>query len=101
LLSLAAPGSLASLMAKKPATPEVHPEHQVPQWLFAFDPAGMNAFRSMALLTTHPQHLARARQEIDRGQDASGWSSPIDLLQSCGSTTKSVQGSRAAPVSGR
>jgi cytochrome P450 len=65
-LARAEPGSLAHLMAAKPATndPVTKPEQQVPQWLFAFDPAGMTTFRALALLTTHLEHEERARDEI-------------------------------------
>jgi len=45
------------------------PEHtapleQVPQWLFAFDAAGMASFRALALLVAHPDGLDAARAEI-------------------------------------
>lgn len=64
------PGSLASKIKAMPKTPEMEPVHQVPQWLFAFDPAGMTTFRSLALLATHPEHAAKARQELR--EDTSG-----------------------------
>jgi cytochrome P450 len=55
------PGSLASLVAATPATPATDPVQQVPQWLFAFDAAGMASFRALALLTgraeRHPEFL--------------------------------------------
>jgi cytochrome P450 len=59
------PGSLASMFAGEPLPDETEPLHQVPQWLFAFDPAGMTTFRALALLATHPEHAARAREELD------------------------------------
>ncbi|MDT0164004.1 cytochrome P450 [Actinotalea sp. AC32] len=40
-------------------------EDQVPQWLFAYDAAGWATFRALALLATHPDHLADARAEAD------------------------------------
>ncbi|AXV17738.1 cytochrome (plasmid) [Neorhizobium sp. SOG26] len=36
---------------------------QIAQWLFAFDPAGMATFRTLALLATYPEHLAAAQAE--------------------------------------
>ncbi len=60
---LAEPGSLAAVMARTRTTETTAPLHQVPQWLFAFDPAGMATFRSLALLAAHPSALARGREE--------------------------------------
>jgi Cytochrome P450 len=64
-LSRAEPGSLAALVASEPATPGTDPSQQVPQWLFAFDAAGMATFRALALLDAHPgaphdEHFLRA-----------------------------------------
>jgi cytochrome P450 len=43
---------------------------QVPQWLFAFDAAGISCFRALALLSTHPRELAAVRAELaDRDLD--------------------------------
>jgi cytochrome P450 len=61
----AEPNSLAGMMANIPATSQTAPEQQVPQWLFAFDPAGMTTFRSLALLASHPEQASMARQEIN------------------------------------
>lgn len=61
----AEPGSLAEMIARTPAGPEVDPVDQVPQWLFAYDPAGAVALRALAVLVAHPAELARAREEID------------------------------------
>ncbi|MBV8072312.1 MAG: cytochrome P450 [Acidobacteriaceae bacterium] len=58
------PNSLAGMMAGIPTGSETAPEQQVPQWLFAFDPAGMTTFRSLALLASHPEHARAARDEI-------------------------------------
>ena len=63
-MAQADPQSLTGMMA---ATRESHvtaPANQIPQWLFAYDPAGMTTFRTLALLATHPQHAARAQDEI-------------------------------------
>jgi len=63
-LDRAEPGSLAAVIARTPQTADTKPVQQVPQWLFAFDAAGMATFRALALLATHPEQAARARQEI-------------------------------------
>lgn len=80
-LARAEPGSLAAVMAATPITSKTAPSQQVPQWLFAFDPAGMTTFRALALLATHPEHAERARREIGSRQQ----STPRDLpfLRAC------------------
>jgi cytochrome P450 len=75
-LARAEAGSLAEQMAQSQATPLAHPTQQVPQWLFAFDAAGMATFRALALLATHPEHAQRARDEI-----AAGGTHPLPLLR--------------------
>jgi cytochrome P450 len=57
------PGSLAGVMAATRATGLTAPDQQVPQWLFALDAVGMTTFRALALLATHPEQAARAREE--------------------------------------
>lgn len=56
-------GSLAARIADLPDKAGTAPSHQVAQWLFAFDPAGMATFRSLALLAAHPAVLEQARKE--------------------------------------
>ncbi|GAA0267835.1 cytochrome P450 [Cryptosporangium japonicum] len=51
----AEPGSLAALAAADP--------DQLPQWLFAFDAAGIATYRVLALLATHPAQARRARAD--------------------------------------
>jgi cytochrome P450 len=63
-LARAEPGSLAHVMAHTYTTRQTAPDHQVPQWLFAFDPAGMTTFRSLALLASFPEQAERARAEV-------------------------------------
>lgn len=63
-LWMAEPGSLAAALAATPATEQTEPEGQVPQWLFAFDAAGIAAFRTLALLATHPAQAARVHNEL-------------------------------------
>jgi cytochrome P450 len=53
-------GSLVSMM---PADARCEPSSQIAQWLFAFDPAGMTTFRTLALLACHRQFADRAREE--------------------------------------
>ncbi|MFC4377732.1 cytochrome P450 [Nocardia halotolerans] len=66
----AEPGTLAKLVADTPVDDErVDAVGQIPHWLFAFDAAGMAAFRTLALLATHPAHAERARADIE-GLDA-------------------------------
>jgi len=64
-LSRAEPGSLAALVAAAPRSGRTAPVEQVPQWLFAFDAAGMATFRALALLAAHPAEAERAREEVD------------------------------------
>jgi cytochrome P450 len=63
-LDRAEPGSLAGLMAQTAEDERTAPVDQVPQWLFAFDPAGMVAIRALALLTAHPGPAREVRDEI-------------------------------------
>ncbi|MHB0775135.1 cytochrome P450 [Halomonas sp. WWR20] len=63
-LERAEPGSLAAEMARTPTNRKTAPANQVPQWLFAFDPAGMTTFRTLGLLAAHRDHAERARAEI-------------------------------------
>ena len=63
-LEAAEPGSLAAILAATPADGSTRPAGQVPQWLFAFDAAGIAAFRALAMLATHPEQAARARAEL-------------------------------------
>lgn len=63
-LDRAEPGSLAAVIARTPHTADTKPVQQVPQWLFAFDAAGMATFRALALLASHPEQAARASEEI-------------------------------------
>lgn len=63
-LDRAEPGSLAAVAASVPKSPDTAANQQVPQWLFAFDAAGMATFRALALLAAHPEQAARARAEL-------------------------------------
>ena len=57
-------GSLATIIRQTPATSTTAPAEQVPQWLFAFDAAGMATFRALALLASHRDFAAEVRDEI-------------------------------------
>lgn len=80
-LARAEPGSLASVMAGTHATETTAPSHQVPQWLFGFDPACMATFRALALLASHPEPASRARDEIRRG--GTPGEPPLPYLRAC------------------
>ncbi len=67
----AEPGSLAAVMAGVPSSPRTAPEQQPVQWLFAYDAAGIASIRALAVLLTHPEVAARARDEA-REQTRSG-----------------------------
>ena len=79
-IDAAAPGSLASVMRGRPDTDPSAPSDQVPQWLFAFDAAGIAAFRALALLAAHPDQAAKARQEM-AGDTSGGRNLPF--LRAC------------------
>jgi cytochrome P450 len=64
-LDRAEPGSLADLVARAPKTADTKPTQQVPQWLFASEPAGIATIRTLALLAAHPDEASRARSEVD------------------------------------
>jgi cytochrome P450 len=57
-------GSLAGLVADTPASADTDPEDQLPQWLFAYDPAGLVTIRALALLASHSEHAEQVRAEI-------------------------------------
>lgn len=65
-LDRAEQGSLAAAMARTPRTERTKAEEQPPQWLFAFDPAGMATYRALALLAAHPDQAGAALAEADR-----------------------------------
>jgi hypothetical protein len=63
-MARADPNSLAGVMAHTQTSAITAPSQQVPQWLFAFDAAGMTIFRSLALLASQPGYAHRVRDEI-------------------------------------
>jgi cytochrome P450 len=50
-------------MAQTSHSAEAAPVQQVPQWLFAFDAAGIATYRALALLAAHPQFARHAQAE--------------------------------------
>src|SRR3954469_6957252 len=77
-LSRAEPGSLAAVMANTPVSADSAPAQQVPQWLFAFDSAGIATYRALALLAAHPDYAAQARVESSGSDPALA---PLPLLR--------------------
>jgi cytochrome P450 len=77
-LARAEAGSLAGVMAATPANPMTAQVQQVPQWLFAFDSAGIATSRALALLVSHPSYAEQARAEADKGE---GGREPLPLLR--------------------
>ncbi|HEY0777947.1 MAG TPA: cytochrome P450 [Gemmatirosa sp.] len=73
----AEPGSLAAVMAAVPAHTDTAAVGQVPQWLFAFDAAGITTVRALALLATHPAYAGRARAEALGASDTPGSELPL------------------------
>ncbi len=61
----AEPSSLAAMAAAMPSGAAA--THQMTQWLFAFDPAGMTTLRALALIATHREALSHCLQEVDDG----------------------------------
>ncbi|WP_433222877.1 cytochrome P450 [Dactylosporangium sp. CS-047395] len=67
----AEPGSLAGALAVAlagapagtPATAGLDPAGQIPHWLFAYDAAGITAFRTLALLGSDPDRQATATRD--------------------------------------
>lgn len=69
-LDRAESGSLAAMLASRPAARESAAADQAAHWLFAFEAAGMASFRALALLDAHPAELARVSDEL-RDKDLS------------------------------
>ncbi|PEG34193.1 cytochrome P450 [Mycolicibacterium agri] len=57
------PDTLMAAVASTPTSGAVDAVGQVPQWLFAFDAAGMASLRALALLASHPEKLTRAVED--------------------------------------
>lgn len=77
-------GSLAALMKQMESKGEIDGSReesiqQVPQWLFAFDPAGMAGYRALALLASHQDRLDAVRYQI--ADQAHAEAPPLPLLR--------------------
>lgn len=79
-MDTADPGSLAHTMAGLSTHAHAVPAEQIPQWLFAFDPAGMATFRTLALLSTHPEQYGQVQAEIR--EDSTG-GQQLPYLRAC------------------
>jgi cytochrome P450 len=60
-------GSLAAVVGERMHSEEQSPENQIPQWLFAFDPAAMATYRGLALLASHPHMRGDYVDELTDG----------------------------------
>jgi hypothetical protein len=61
-------GSLVSLFTEAPLGERVHPVRQVTHWLFAMgDTLAINAYRALAAIVSHPDHLALVEDELAGG----------------------------------
>jgi cytochrome P450 len=77
----ATPNSLAGRMANFCRSEQQQPEHQLPQYLFAFDPGAMATFRTLAVVSVHPHAEAQVRQEV---AEATGQAQPrLPFLRAC------------------
>jgi cytochrome P450 len=65
----AEPGSLAALAGAMPQDGRTAPADQLPQWLFAFDGAGIATYRALAMLALHGEAAVRAVEEAEAGTD--------------------------------
>jgi len=83
-LDAAEPGSLAALMADAPQA-QGGPAGQVIHWLFATgDTLAANAFRTLAMLGTHLQHLTQVRTELtDANLDSPPGIAQLTFLAGC------------------
>ncbi|MBY6537471.1 cytochrome P450 [Rhodococcus sp. BP-349] len=77
----AEPNSLAAVVAHSRVGGAVDPVGQMPQWLFAFDAAGMATLRALALLASHPDLERRAVEEASAGDV--GRPQALPFLRAC------------------
>lgn len=69
----AEPDSIVARFDHAPSGPETDPAGQVTHWLFALgDTLAINAFRALALLTTHSEPRARAVAEATEAERSDG-----------------------------
>lgn len=65
----AAPHSLIGQMALHCTDPAQMPHHQIPQYLFAFDPGAMASFRTLGLLSVDEEVRNRVSEELVRADE--------------------------------
>jgi cytochrome P450 len=75
------PGSLVHLLASADPDDALRPEEQVPHWMFAFDATVWATYRALGLLSTHPEVLERAGDEV-APVDGTG-PRPLTYLRAC------------------
>jgi cytochrome P450 len=76
----AEPGSLVSLFGEVDSTPDTRVEGQVTHWLFALqDTLSANAFRALALITSHPEQRLIVESEIGSTEAVAG----LEHLRAC------------------
>ncbi|HXV91767.1 MAG TPA: cytochrome P450, partial [Pseudonocardia sp.] len=103
-VTAASPGSLAALVAQTPAPAGLGPDGrmpldpvgQVPQWLFAFEPAGMAAHRALALVVAH--RGTDVGTQIDAEVRSADLATPQDLPLLRASVLESVRLWPTTPV---
>jgi cytochrome P450 len=81
-LSAAPPGTLAAATRMHPSSGTAAAADQVPQWLFAFDAAGMATVRAAALLASHPLQAVKARREM-REAGRGGGAHELRYVRAC------------------
>ncbi|MET9337806.1 hypothetical protein [Nonomuraea sp. NPDC003804] len=91
-------GSLAGLLARTPADPVVHAEGQVPHWLFAYDAAGIAAWRALALRASSP--ASPDGPSGDAGEEAGSRASVLESLRRW-PTTPAILRDTTAPTTWR
>lgn len=77
----AEPGSIAARAKTCGRELDVPATDQLAHYLFAYDPGGMTAFRTMALLATHPDAMARTRREL--AEVGPGGRARLSYLRAC------------------
>jgi cytochrome P450 len=77
----APPESLAGKMAAHCSDPAQMPHHQLPQYLFAFDPGAMATFRTLAMLLVDAASRAHVQSELDGA--ASEATPKLPFLRAC------------------
>ncbi|MBC3983892.1 cytochrome P450 [Streptomyces sp. AC536] len=83
----AGPTTLAGALTARPASERADTVGQIPHWLFAYDAAAITTLRTLAMLTSHPEHEARARAEVAVGGHGSDQPRTLPFLRACAQET--------------